>query len=402
MAAGAGLVALVSLVAAVAAGGTEGDWKVSLEFNPGWNGSLWNGSWVNVVHVRAQGPLATLHWVWSSLGAPSVLLVASGSPRSRLSIDWARLLSPEPAGALRVHPPGSVSSAGAVAFTKLFEEKAPGEGFFQPYDLAEFSWENSNVTLDPSALTFRLRGIPGSDPAGAFANGSLEFQVRALPSPGRSSLPPGLPLVPGGCELRFQLSGVSPLGNGSRSRFLLEVAALDGAGARRELRLRRELDDEFAPGVFETQSLVAQSQSGSPLSFLLWRSIAYGSPSARRQDGIRCRAGELRGGPVPVPPIARAYFGEGGPGTPLGSSALNVSFGGDGDGDVFRDVYRERRFLRWSVLVGFGEPPRDTFSPLIISVVAVALGTPLALLLGGTGLVLLVPRSRYSEYEPIN
>ncbi|XP_032569130.1 glycosylated lysosomal membrane protein isoform X4 [Chiroxiphia lanceolata] len=373
MAAGAGLVALVSLVAAVAAGGTEGDWKVSLEFNPGWNGSLWNGSWVNVVHVRAQGPLATLHWVWSSLGAPSVLLVASGSPRSRLSIDWARLLSPEPAGALRVHPPGSVSSAGAVAFTKLFEEKAPGEGFFQPYDLAEFSWENSNVTLDPSALTFRLRGIPGSDPAGAFANGSLEFQVRALPSPGRSSLPPGLPLVPGGCELRFQLSGVSPryfwglsplflgslpvifgvpphyfwvprsvpspprvalcsprgyrrspgvvscgsssrgslplflgslplflgsqvralpspgrsslppglpevpggcelrfqlsgvspLGNGSRSRFLLEVAALDGAGARRELRLRRELDDEFAPGVFETQSLVAQSQSHS-------------------------------------------------------------------------------------------------------------------------------------------
>ncbi|XP_032569129.1 glycosylated lysosomal membrane protein isoform X3 [Chiroxiphia lanceolata] len=402
MAAGAGLVALVSLVAAVAAGGTEGDWKVSLEFNPGWNGSLWNGSWVNVVHVRAQGPLATLHWVWSSLGAPSVLLVASGSPRSRLSIDWARLLSPEPAGALRVHPPGSVSSAGAVAFTKLFEEKAPGEGFFQPYDLAEFSWENSNVTLDPSALTFRLRGIPGSDPAGAFANGSLEFQVRALPSPGRSVLPPGLPEVPGGCELRFQLSGVSPLGNGSRSRFLLEVAALDGAGARRELRLRRELDDEFAPGVFETQSLVAQSQSGSPLSFLLWRSIAYGSPSARRQDGIRCRAGELRGGPVPVPPIARAYFGEGGPGTPLGSSALNVSFGGDGDGDVFRDVYRERRFLRWSVLVGFGEPPRDTFSPLIISVVAVALGTPLALLLGGTGLVLLVPRSRYSEYEPIN
>ncbi|XP_017695567.1 PREDICTED: glycosylated lysosomal membrane protein, partial [Lepidothrix coronata] len=176
--------------------------QVSLELNPGWNGSLWNGSWVNVVHVRAQGPRATLHMVWGSLGAPSVLLVASGSPRSRLGIDWARLLSPEPAGALRIHPPGSVSYAGAVAFTK----------------------------------------------------------VRALPSPGRSGVPPGLPWVPGGCELRLQLSGVPPRSNGSR--FVLAVTALDG-GARRELRPRRDLDDEFAPGVFETQSLVAQSQSQS-------------------------------------------------------------------------------------------------------------------------------------------
>ncbi|XP_029815005.1 glycosylated lysosomal membrane protein, partial [Manacus vitellinus] len=150
--------------------------QVSVELNPGWNGSLWNGSWVNVVHVRAQGPLATLHMVWSSLGAPSVLLVASGSPQSRLAIDWARLLSPEPAGALRIHPPGSVSYAGAVAFTRLLEEKAPGEGFFPPYDLAEFSWESSNGSLDPSARTFRLRGSPAADPGPAFANGSLEFQ----------------------------------------------------------------------------------------------------------------------------------------------------------------------------------------------------------------------------------
>lgn len=57
---------------------------------------------------------------------------------------------------------------------------------------------------------------------------------------------------------------------------------------------------------------------------------------------------------------------------------------------------------RRSVLLGFGQPPRDTFSPLVISITAVALGTPLAMLLLGSCLVLLARRRRYSEYEPIN
>ncbi|XP_027765087.1 glycosylated lysosomal membrane protein [Empidonax traillii] len=144
-------------------------------------------------------------------------------------------------------------------------------------------------------------------------------QVTAFPSWGRAGVPPGLQQVPGSCGLEFLLQGVSPRGNSSR--FLLEVAALEAPGAARALRARRDLDDEFAPGVFEVMGSGADS-----------------SPSH--------------------PPR--------------------------------------------SVLVGFGEPPRDTFSPLIISIMAVALGTPLALLLGGSGLVLLARRRRYSEYEPIN
>ncbi|NXM26934.1 GLMPB protein, partial [Oxyruncus cristatus] len=270
-----------------------------LEFNPGWN-----GSGVNVLHVRAEGARDTLHLVWGSLGAPAVLLLASRSPHSRLRLRWPLLLSPHPAGALWLEPPGSVSYAGAVIFTKLFEEKAPGAGFFPPYDLAQFSWENSNLTLEPLALRAQLRGVPTSDPSGAFANGSLEFQIQAFRSRGRAAVPPGLPWVAGSCALHVELRGLRPRGNGSR--FLLEVAALEAAGAARALRPRWDLDDEFAPGVFQTLSLVAESRpnssesqpkgskshpAGSTLSFLLWRAVAYASRSPRRQDGMRCGAG---------------------------------------------------------------------------------------------------------------
>lgn len=89
-----------------------------MQYNPGWNGS--SVSSVNVLHVRAVGRSDSLHYVWSSIGAPSVLLVATSSPSSALSIDWSRLLSPAPAGAVWIEPPGSVVHAAAVVFTKVW------------------------------------------------------------------------------------------------------------------------------------------------------------------------------------------------------------------------------------------------------------------------------------------
>lgn len=95
-----------------------------MQYNPGWNGSS-----VNVLHVRAVGRSDALHYVWSTIGAPSVLLVATRSPDSALSIDWGRLLSPAPTGAVWIDPPGSVVYAAAVVFTKVLprgEQRSPG------------------------------------------------------------------------------------------------------------------------------------------------------------------------------------------------------------------------------------------------------------------------------------
>ncbi|NWI76911.1 GLMPA protein, partial [Dryoscopus gambensis] len=302
-----------------------------MQYNPGWNGSS-----VNLLHVRAAGPADSLHYVWSSIGAPAVLLVATRSPSSALRVNWTQLLSPSPAGAVWIDPPDSVVYSTAVVFTKLFEfteAKPSGELFYPTYDLSEFSWDSLNHTLNHTALTAELSGAPATDPGGSFANGS------------------------------------------------------------------RSIDDEYTPTIFEVLSLVAESQNGSStLGFLQWKATAYGSRSPRREDGIRCRAQGLQvaNWTLPASSIVQAYFGDS-----LGStctvSALNVSFGGE-EGQV----YQEKRYLSWSVLLGFGQPPRDTFSVLVISITAMALGTPLAMLLLGSCLVLLARRRRYSEYEPIN
>lgn len=98
-----------------------------MQYNPGWNNSS-----VNLLHVRAVGASDTLHYVWSSIGAPAVLLVATESTSSALGVNWTRLLSPAPAGAVWIDPPSSVVYSAAVVFTKVGDpaeegDPAPGE-----------------------------------------------------------------------------------------------------------------------------------------------------------------------------------------------------------------------------------------------------------------------------------
>ncbi|NXY82645.1 GLMPB protein, partial [Alcedo cyanopectus] len=365
-----------------------------MQYNPGWNGSA-----VNLLHVRAAGPGDTLHYVWSSIGAPAVLLVATRGGSSSLRVDWDRLLSPAPQGAVWIEPPGSVLYSAAVVFTKVleFSEAAgPGGLFYPPYDLSSFSWDSVNRTLNRTALTAAFTGSPAADP-GTFANGSLGFRVTAYEAGGRDGSLPRLLHTANSSKVEFVLAGVAPRGNDSR--FVLEVATVEELGVEQELRSGVSIDDEYTPTVFETLSLVASARNrSSPLSFLHWKATAYGSRSPRRQDGIECHPQGLRAANGTLPPsgLVRAFFGDG-VGSNFTVSGLNVSFGGDGG-----SRYQEQRYLSWSVLLGFGQPPQDTFSPLVISIMAVALGTPLLLLLVGTGVVLCAQRRRYSEYEPIN
>uniref|UniRef100_A0A8C6YQL7 Glycosylated lysosomal membrane protein n=1 Tax=Nothoprocta perdicaria TaxID=30464 RepID=A0A8C6YQL7_NOTPE len=310
--------------------------------------------------------------------------VSGACNRAATGVMWRLLLLAAAAGGVRREVFESREAGGAAA-----------ELFYPPYDLSRFSWGSVNGTLNRTALTAEFRGGPAGEPGGGFANGSLAFRVTAYEADGRDGALPRLLHTANSSKVEFVLAGVAPRGNGSR--FVLEVATVEEAGAARRLRSARSIDDEYTPTIFETLSLAAEAP-GAVLSFLQWKATAYGSRSPRREDGIRCRAHELHAANCSLPPsaIVRGYFGD----RPAGAcsvSALNISFGGE-DGDV----YQEKRYLSWSALLGFGQPPADSFSPLVVAIVAVALGTPAALLLLGGLAVLLARRRRYSEYEPIN
>ncbi|XP_063002179.1 glycosylated lysosomal membrane protein [Elgaria multicarinata webbii] len=392
--------ALLALV-----GGCAGDpggyrRKVSLEYNPGLNSSA-----VNLLHIRAVGLNDTVHYIWSTIGVPTVLLVYTQSGSSTLHVNWTTLLSSSPSGAIWVEPASSILYSTAFIFAKVFEyngtkssdlSKADAGDFYPTYDLANFTWESLEGRLNETALTATFQGA-GSDPSGAFRNGSVSFQVTAYSESSRDAPLPRFLHTANSSKVAFVMNGVAPRGN--HSRFALELVTVEDRGGRKELLSLRSIDDEYTPTIFEMAQLVSMPRNGSAgQSFLQWKTAAYSSEHAQREDTVHCQYYPLQtvNRTVPRPSIALAYFGE-----ELerdhGIAAVNISFGSDDN-----EAYQEKGYLRWSALIGFGEPPEDVFSPLVIGILAVALGTPVVLLLVGSLAVAARRNHQYSDYEPIN
>ncbi|XP_059120767.1 glycosylated lysosomal membrane protein [Peromyscus eremicus] len=352
----------------------------------------------NLLHIQAVGTNSTLHYVWSTLGPPAVVLVATNTTQSVLSVNWSLLLSPDPEGALMVLPKNSIQFSSALVFTRLLEfdsTKVP-EGAAQPsgkpyppYSLAEFSWNNVNNSLDLATLSATFQGHPVDDPAGAFANGSLALKVQAFSGSGRPAQPPRLLHTADACQLEVTLAGASPRGN--HSRFGLEVAALGTGAACPTVKELHSIDDEYAPAIFQLDQLLWGS---SPSGFMQWRPVAFSQKQRGRDSALSCQASALHptlAYSLPQSPIVRAFFG-----SPNNFCAFNLTFG-----DPTGPGYWDQHYLSWSMLLGVGIPPVDALSPLVLGIMAVALGTPGLMLLGG-GLFLLLRHKQFSEYQAIN
>ncbi|KAM4664372.1 glycosylated lysosomal membrane protein [Discoglossus pictus] len=394
----------LALLGALCAGARseEAGRRVSLEFNPGFPESS-----VNLLHIRAVGSGSTIHYVWSTMGAPTVLLIYTDSEQSHLTINWTKLISQEPYGAIDIEPEGSVRYSTALLFTRLFEYQdvnntanfsGIGDIYFYPsYDLSNFQWENANATLNSSALSANLTGHSKYDPTGRFENGSLAFRVQAYKNEGRDASSPHLLHSANCSKLELLLDGVLPRGN--NSRFALEMVTLEKKHGRKKMDTVHSIDDEYTPTIFEMVQLVSDSSNASyAQGFFQWKSVAYGSAMKSRDVALPVKYHQLQSlnRTLVAPNIAHAFYGEHMEDT-YNMEAFNISFGMSGG-----DFYDKRKYLSWSALVGYGTPPKDSFSVLVLCIVAVALGTPMVLLIIG-GIVIVVLKKRvYSNYQPIN
>ncbi|XP_060154103.1 glycosylated lysosomal membrane protein isoform X2 [Globicephala melas] len=203
----------------------------------------------NLLHIRAVGASSTLHYVWSSLGPPAVLLVATNTPNSTLSVNWNLLISSEPDGGLMVLPKESIQFSSAIVFTR----------------------------------------------------------VQAFSGSGRPAQPPRLLHTADTCQLEVDLVGASPRGN--HSLFGLEVATLGHGPDCPSVQEQHSIDDEYAPAVFQLDQLLWGSL---PSGFMQWRPVAFSQKQGGRESAMPCQASPLYptlAYLLPQSPIVRAFFG---------------------------------------------------------------------------------------------
>ncbi|XP_036371642.1 glycosylated lysosomal membrane protein [Megalops cyprinoides] len=373
--------------------------RVSLELNPGLNSSVPPG--VSLLHIQARGANDTLHFLFCSLGAPTLLLVHTNSTSSSVKVDWPQFLSKNDSGSLQVEPRSSVQYSSALVFTRLWEyedvnntadpQNMPSSSFFPPYELQSFTWGDLNKTLNSTAHTAQLCGGDGTS---SFSNGSLCLTISAFESVGRDHIWPRLLHNANSSQIHVWLKGVTARSN--YSRFSLELQTVGSRELPSRVDVVRSIDDEYTPSIFQVSEWVSSPvNSTSPvLGYSQWKPVAYRTAAHILEGATPCR----HSSPQPMaqlPPsgLVKAYFGDG-----YQTSGLNITFGIAGD-----PFYSVTNYLSWTVMVGLGSPPVDSFSPLVIVIMAVGLGTPLVLiLLGGVCVCIRKRQAEPLAYEPIN
>ncbi|XP_029919563.1 glycosylated lysosomal membrane protein [Myripristis murdjan] len=370
--------------------------KLSAELNPGWNSSdPPPPPGVALLHVRALGDNDTLHFLFCSQGAPTLLLVHTNTTNSTVKVDWPGFLARNTTGSLQVEPQSSVLYSSALLFSRLWEyddvndtadpQALPPSSFLPPLELQNFSWTG----LDAAAPTAQLCASPG------LANSSLCLQFSVFESEGRDPMWPRLLHNDNSSQLRVWLDKLTPRAN--HSRFSLELQAVGGAYPLDRVEVLRSIDDEYTPSIFKVSQWVASpANSSEVLGFVQWKPVAYRQADAVLEVATPCRhstPGPV-GGAAAASGLVRAFYGPEPP-----ARGLNISFGMAG-----APLYNTTRFLSWTLLVGVGSPPVDSFSLLVLVIMAVGLGTPMILLLVGGVCVLTRKRAgpQGLGYEPIN
>ncbi|KAF6738176.1 T-complex protein 1 subunit gamma [Oryzias melastigma] len=239
----------------------------------------------DLLHVRAVGNDDTLHFLFCSQGAPTLLIVHTNSSTSSVQVNWPQFLSRNVSGGLRVEPQSSIQYSIAVVFSRLLEyddvndTAKPDSGFFPPYELQNFKWTRLQL-FGAAAL------VCGKTPE--FGNGTLCLKLSVFDSDGRAESWPRLLHSSNSSQLEVWLDGITP--QAPNSRFLLELQAVGGDFPLSRVDVRQFIDDEFTPSIFKVSEWVSPAAGGSDvLGYVQWKPVAYRQSSPALEDATPCR-----------------------------------------------------------------------------------------------------------------
>ncbi|KAF5400835.1 Lysosomal protein NCU-G1-B [Paragonimus heterotremus] len=306
------------------------------------------------------------------------------------------------------------------------------EDFYKVHLLNEWSWKLT-TPLDAQPHTIDGNHIfevifEGNNTDTVCANDGhveLKFAISAMEQ--RNPRMPRLKFVRG-LSTQFEFAMASLHTNFIRGRFGLQLLFVSNESVipGEDFRLESlfSINDEVTPGIFEmvniklgerdnstTSTLKSHSntpQSSWPTGFIQARPVCYTSERYREVKASRdAKLSKQRTVlntsdqelllPRTLPYLfyAQRIKPTDDPHEVVGMRLQNISFGTPGDG-----YYAHSSFIVWTISFGFGEPPIDTLSPLLIGLITLSAVVVLGSLLFGTMLILIFQRRyRFGEFQ---
>lgn len=151
-----------------------------------------------------------------------------------------------------------------------------------------------------------------------------------------------------------------------------------------KLNKRRNLDDEFTPGIFDVFDIVSpRTNNDSRGAFFQYRPVCYTTKGRTVSDSTEVKQGEILSFNNNQKQIESFFYTL--PYSFYGYTLMsriaqgsNITLGLTGDG-----FYSKSNYTSFSMLLGVGAPPVEKLSMFVMTFAAIGLGVPLLVLLIG-------------------
>ncbi|XP_017755803.1 PREDICTED: glycosylated lysosomal membrane protein A-like [Eufriesea mexicana] len=363
---------------------------------------------LTTVYLRADGANDTLHYLWDFDGNPSVLLALT-SPSASMNISWEDFLMKRKNSITFTEEPiytfgvvfnkiiefNDINDTALIDITNIVNTNILHPMFYQ--------WDRKTLIQNTEFVTLNMEGNYYNDSTmNVSRQGSVKLSLRGFCSLDHSEAMPHMLHTENSTQVDIILDNIQTNKSFTNSRFAIELLVVGEGNPDIPMFInpKKSLDDEHTPGIFEvvevrTPPYKSMENYQTEGAYLQWKPISYGDASRDVSSTIET---------IQYPPLKvtnhtsaivnsmlYSYYGD--KVNDLLTQRIIVSFGTKGDG-----FYKKTYYSTWTFLIGYGTPPNEKFSQLVIMIISIGVGLPLIILVAiGTYLCIRKLSKRNSE-----
>ncbi|KAM3958368.1 glycosylated lysosomal membrane protein A [Aphomia sociella] len=364
------------------------DRKITSILNPGCHACT---SYDTLLYIRADGSHDSVHQLWDfTQRVPTVIFVISNL-NSTLNITWQSevpkrfIMSEEPKYSF------------AIALDKLYEyNDTEDNGYInddsprRQFPLSGFAWMRNDLVQADNEVKLLMQAHFLND----HRKGTIGVKLDLLPFKDYAVDLPHLIHTANSTLIDINLVNLTCSDDYNASRFALHylLVSTDKSNDTMNYTERKSLDDEHTPGVFEIVEIrTPAALNGRAGGFLQFRPVAYTQPLRGVAASTNAHVSNFDRAELRDDTTLKAFYRNFDRNYVL-IQDMFISFGGSGD-----EYYKHYNYTSWSYTVGYGEPPKESFSLFVIMIISIGLGIPVFLAL--SGIIYLIVR-RYKQRNP--
>ncbi|XP_015185166.1 PREDICTED: glycosylated lysosomal membrane protein A-like [Polistes dominula] len=348
-----------------------------------------NQNWTTM-YLRADGFNDTLHYIWDFGGKPSILMALTSLPAT-LNITCENFLHKQNNSIVFSEKPiytigiiinkiiefNDVNNTAVINFTN-----ATNINVLKP---ESFVWSRKSFSMDDDSFGLNMEANFYNDTTtNIIRHGSIKATLKGYYFMEHTDSIPHMLHTENSMLVDLIFDNIETNETFTNSRFAVELMIVGGGNPDKLMIIdpKKNLDDEHTPGIFEvievrTPAFNRNNETQENSAYLQWRPISYVSSSRSVSSSteivqyppskVNNRVGAINNS------MLYCYYGENVDN--LLVQTIMISVGSKDDG-----FYKSTRYTTWTFIIGYGTPPDEQLSYLVILIISIGLGLPIVII----------------------